>query len=222
MSLKNAPSNFSLSNTEGGSNNATTSHLLPPELEQTFALLTSHRSVLGYLLLSRGPQVAIIRHSGVVFEGDQGKKYAHAVERIVESVHTGLEEVAGESGDVVRSMSLFSRVLIDSVSTAGWNPLYEDPNQTARTSHFSRYVPSSCVCNKGRMNTQSSDGNYLLAVLHDPSTTWNEFSIYYHYLPGLVALYKHKGYHIQLRILPIHRSQIVCHLFMIGFISSWP
>lgn len=48
--------------------------------------------------------MAIIRHSGVVFEGDQGKKYAHAVERIVESVATGLEEVAGESGDVVRSL----------------------------------------------------------------------------------------------------------------------
>lgn len=108
MSVKNAPPNFSPSNAEGTSTVTASSHL-PPELEQTFALLTSHRSVLGYLLLSRGPQVAIIRHSGVVFEGEQGKKYAHAVERIVESVHTGLEEVAGESGDVVRPM-MISRV----------------------------------------------------------------------------------------------------------------
>ena len=53
--------------------------------------------------------MAIIRHSGVVFEGDQGKKYAHAVELIVESVATGLEEVAGESGDVVRSRFLGSK-----------------------------------------------------------------------------------------------------------------
>ena len=104
MSLKDASTKFSISNTEGTTPNIVSSHPLPPELEQTFSLLTSHRSVLGYLLLTRGPQVAIIRHSGVVFEGDQGKKYAHAVERIVESVATGLEEVAGESGDVVRSL----------------------------------------------------------------------------------------------------------------------
>ncbi|KAK7694123.1 hypothetical protein QCA50_003699 [Cerrena zonata] len=134
MSLKNASPNFSLSATEGGTTTTTATHLLPPELEQTFALLTSHRSVLGYLLLSRGPQVAIIRHSGVVFEGDQGKKYAHAVERIVESVHTGLEEVAGESGDVdeIRFMRI-------------------------RTKRHELLI--------------SPDGNYLLAVLHDPSTT---------------------------------------------------
>ncbi|EJF58142.1 hypothetical protein DICSQDRAFT_30636, partial [Dichomitus squalens LYAD-421 SS1] len=63
-----------------------------PELEQTLTLLTSHRSVLGYMLLSRGQPVTIIRHSGVVFEGEQGKKYASAIARIVHSVQTGLED----------------------------------------------------------------------------------------------------------------------------------
>jgi dynein light chain roadblock-type len=67
-----------------------------PELEQTLALLSSHRSVLGYLLLSRGQPVSIIRHSGVVFEGDHGKKYATAVGKIIESVQGALEEVSGE------------------------------------------------------------------------------------------------------------------------------
>jgi dynein light chain roadblock-type len=76
---------------------------MPPELEQTLALLSSHRSVLGYLLLSRGDQVSIIRHSGVVFEGEHGRKYASVIGRIVESVQAGLEEVSGEENDGVRA-----------------------------------------------------------------------------------------------------------------------
>lgn len=72
-----------------------------PEMEQILTSLTSHRSVLGYMLLSRGQPVTIIRHSGVVFEGDQGKKYAHAIGRIVESVQGGLEEVSGDPSDTV-------------------------------------------------------------------------------------------------------------------------
>ncbi|KAM6503603.1 hypothetical protein JOM56_000546 [Amanita muscaria] len=74
------------------------------ELEQTFSMLSSHRSVLGYLLLSRSHPVSIIRHSGVIFEGEQGKRYAAVIARIVESVQTGLDEIhAGETdGDDVR------------------------------------------------------------------------------------------------------------------------
>ncbi|KAF8545948.1 hypothetical protein OG21DRAFT_1428338 [Imleria badia] len=81
---------------------------MPPELEQTLALLSAHRSVLGYLLLSRGDHVSIIRHSGVVFEGEQGKKYAGVIGRIVESVQAGLEEVSGEEndGDHIRFMRI--------------------------------------------------------------------------------------------------------------------
>ncbi|KAJ8585132.1 hypothetical protein M405DRAFT_745771 [Rhizopogon salebrosus TDB-379] len=78
------------------------------ELEQTLALLSSHRSVLGYLLLSRGDQVSIIRHSGVVFEGEQGRKYASVIGKMVESVQAGLEEVSGSEndGDQIRFMRI--------------------------------------------------------------------------------------------------------------------
>ena len=80
---------------------------MTPELEQTLALLTSHRSVLGYILLSRGQPVSIIRHSGVIFDGEQGRKYASVIGRIVESVQTGLEEVHGGESDAV-SISYWS------------------------------------------------------------------------------------------------------------------
>ncbi|KAI1785058.1 hypothetical protein LXA43DRAFT_1039778 [Ganoderma leucocontextum] len=84
------------------------SHAASPELEQTLTLLTSHRSVLGYMLLSRGQPVTIIRHSGVVFEGEQGKKYASAIARIVHSVQTGLEDVSSghSDGDDLRFMRI--------------------------------------------------------------------------------------------------------------------
>ena len=81
---------------------AAQAHAMPPELEQTLTLLTSHRSVLGYMLLSRGQPVTIIRHSGVVFEGEQGRKYASAIARIVHSVQTGLEDVSSGQSDTVR------------------------------------------------------------------------------------------------------------------------
>lgn len=71
----------------------------PPELEQTLTMLTSHRSVLGYMLLTRSHPTTIIRHSGVVFEGEQGRKYAGAVGRIVESVQRGLEEVSADQSE---------------------------------------------------------------------------------------------------------------------------
>ncbi|KAK1216891.1 hypothetical protein PQX77_020467 [Marasmius sp. AFHP31] len=72
---------------------------MSPELEQTLSLLSSHRSVLGYMLLSRGLPVSIIRHSGVVFEGEKGKKYAGVIGKIVESVQSGLEEISGGEND---------------------------------------------------------------------------------------------------------------------------
>jgi len=87
---------------------------MSPELEQTLSMLSSHRSVLGYMLVTRGHHPSIIRHSGVVFEGEQGKRYAAVVARIVESVQAGLEEVRVDDGltaaatgeaDVVRGLS---------------------------------------------------------------------------------------------------------------------
>lgn len=74
---------------------------MSPELEATLTLLSSHRTVLGYMLISRGHPASIIRHSGVVFEGEQGKKYASVVGKIVESVQGGLEEVRSGESDAV-------------------------------------------------------------------------------------------------------------------------
>ncbi|TFK34007.1 hypothetical protein BDQ12DRAFT_614152 [Crucibulum laeve] len=87
---------------------------MSPELEQTLSMLSAHRSVLGYLLITRGLHPSIIRHSGVVFEGEHGRKYAAVVGRIVESVQGGLEELnpgdgVGTSegdGDEVRFMRI--------------------------------------------------------------------------------------------------------------------
>jgi dynein light chain roadblock-type len=75
---------------------------MPAELEHTLALLTGHRSVLGYLLLSRGAPLSIIRHVGAIFDGEQGRRYARAVGRIVDAVREGLDEIAGDRQDKVR------------------------------------------------------------------------------------------------------------------------
>ena len=89
----------------------TTTHAPPPpELEQTLSLLLSKRSVLGVLLLSRSSPPSIIRHSGVVFEGEQGKKYAKAVGKIVDACKVGLEDVAG--GEGVSSLLSLDRTLV--------------------------------------------------------------------------------------------------------------
>ncbi|KAG1806970.1 uncharacterized protein BJ212DRAFT_1388427 [Suillus subaureus] len=82
-------------NITGATHNSTLS-IMPPELEQTLALLSSHRSVLGYLLLSRGDH------------GEQGKKYASVIGKMVESVQAGLEEVSGSEndGDQIRFMRI--------------------------------------------------------------------------------------------------------------------
>ncbi|KAH9948053.1 hypothetical protein B0H21DRAFT_821396 [Amylocystis lapponica] len=79
--------------------NGSATAVTPPELEQTLTMLSSHRSVLGYMLLSRSHPVTIIRHSGVIFEGEQGRKYASAISRIVASVQTGLEEVGVDQSE---------------------------------------------------------------------------------------------------------------------------
>jgi hypothetical protein len=102
----------SLPSPQGTSTSTSPSSLPTPELEQTLALLSSHRSVLGYLLLSRGQPVSIIRHSGVVFEGEHGRKYASAIGKIIDGVQSALEEVSGEVNEGVRIVSpLFSRPL---------------------------------------------------------------------------------------------------------------
>ncbi len=89
---------------------------MSPELEQTLALLSSHRSVLGYMLLSRGQPVSIIRHSGVVFDGEHGKKYASVIGRIVETVQSGLEEISGGENEGVSCNTILVSLSLTSYS----------------------------------------------------------------------------------------------------------
>ncbi|ESK95235.1 dynein light chain roadblock-type 2 [Moniliophthora roreri MCA 2997] len=101
MSLSTAPARTSTVSQPNAASSSSAASVqgMSPELEQTLTLLSSHRSVLGYMLLSRGHPVSIIRHSGVVFEGEKGKKYASAIGKIVESVQSGLEEIHGGESD---------------------------------------------------------------------------------------------------------------------------
>jgi len=73
-----------------------------PELDALLNRLTSHRAVRGVLILSRDN--AIIRHSGTMFEGEEGKKYAKVVGRVVRVVREGLNEVT--EGDDLKFMRL--------------------------------------------------------------------------------------------------------------------
>ncbi|TFK22830.1 hypothetical protein FA15DRAFT_671079 [Coprinopsis marcescibilis] len=115
---------------------------MSPELEQKLSLLSTHRSVLGYLLVTRGHQPSIIRNSGVVFEGESGRKYAAVVARIVESVQSGLDEVRRD----------------DAVGAPG---LAEPESDEIR---FMR------IRTKRHELMISPDEKYLLAVLHDPAS----------------------------------------------------
>lgn len=100
---------FALPQDPAGTSTANAS-TLAPEMEQILTSLTSYRSVLGYMLLSRGHPATLIRHSGVVFEGEQGRRYAHAVSRIVDAAQDGLDEVAAEGDtDEVRLMRIRTR-----------------------------------------------------------------------------------------------------------------
>ncbi|KAJ3511313.1 hypothetical protein NMY22_g15687 [Coprinellus aureogranulatus] len=114
---------------------------MSPELEQKLASMSSHRSVLGYLLIARGSHPSIIRHSGVVFEGEQGKKYAAMVTKIVQSVQSGLDDVRRD----------------DSAPAVSTDEHDEVKFLRIRTKRHELMI--------------SPDERYLLAVLHDPSAT---------------------------------------------------
>jgi len=162
---------------------------MSPELEQTLSMLSSHRSVLGYMLVTRGHHPSIIRHSGVVFEGEQGKRYAAVVARIVESVQAGLEEVRVDDGltaaatgeaDVVRGLSetrLFKgiNVALERMTFDSWE--YEPRNMK----YWSHQVSIISVCFEiHNSQTHLSDDRYLLVVLHDPAT-WPAMVYQYYY-----------------------------------------
>ncbi|EIW78762.1 hypothetical protein CONPUDRAFT_166692 [Coniophora puteana RWD-64-598 SS2] len=81
---------------------------LPSDLEQTLSVLSAHRTVLGYILLSRGDHLSIIRHSGVIFDGENGRKYASVIGKMVEVVQSGLHEISEseDDGDTIRFMRI--------------------------------------------------------------------------------------------------------------------
>ena len=102
----------------------------PPELEQTLNMFSSHRTVLGYILLSRGSPASIIRHSGVVFEGEQGRKYASAVTKIVEAVRSGLEEVGADGADTVCDRTTTQTLHLDAnLHCEGRSTLHANSNE---------------------------------------------------------------------------------------------
>ncbi|KAG8740390.1 hypothetical protein FRC12_016018 [Ceratobasidium sp. 428] len=76
---------------------------VPPEVEHTLSRLSTHRNVRGILILAR--QGSIIRYTGAAFEGEQGRKYAAVVKKIVDCCHAGLEDV-GEEGDELKFMRM--------------------------------------------------------------------------------------------------------------------
>lgn len=72
-----------------------------PELEEKFAGISSHATVLGYLVLSRSSPVTMIRNSGTIFEGERGRNYAAAVAKMVDAVQGFLEDVREDGADKV-------------------------------------------------------------------------------------------------------------------------
>lgn len=160
----------------GASNAATTT---PPEIEQTLTMLSGHRSVLGYMVLSRGGTVSIVKHSGVVFEGDQGKKYAAVIERIVDSVQTGLEEISGEQNEGVsfRVNRHREREELISPSLVAQDEIrflrirtkrHELMISPSTRRFFSRSLARGLADTNVRFPCAAE--RYLLAVLHDPSS----------------------------------------------------
>lgn len=75
-----------------------------PEHDHTLSLLSSPRTVLGFILMSRGHPYGIVRQSGVIFDGEHGRKYAAAIGKIMENVQSSLEELSDEPNDGVRLM----------------------------------------------------------------------------------------------------------------------
>jgi hypothetical protein len=70
----------------------------PPEIESTLARLSAYRNVRGVMIISRSSDISgaaggVIQHTGSVFEGESGRKYARVVEGLVRSVSTAVTEV---------------------------------------------------------------------------------------------------------------------------------
>ncbi|WWC72990.1 uncharacterized protein I206_106954 [Kwoniella pini CBS 10737] len=95
----------------------------PPEIESTLSRLSAYRNVKGVMILSRSSSSSssssssksngqmdgentggIVQTNGNVFEGESGKKYAKAVEEIVEKVGKALSDC--EDSDELKFMRI--------------------------------------------------------------------------------------------------------------------
>ncbi|KZO91990.1 hypothetical protein CALVIDRAFT_488189, partial [Calocera viscosa TUFC12733] len=76
------------------------------EADTLITRLSAHRAVRGVLIISN-PEHAIIRASGPMFDGEEGRKYARVIGRVVRVVREGVQEV-GE-GDELRFVRVRTR-----------------------------------------------------------------------------------------------------------------
>ena len=70
---------------------------VPPEIEATLSRLSAYRNVRGVMILSRssstGSSGGLLQSTGSVFEGEDGKRYATVVEKLVATVGSAVGEV---------------------------------------------------------------------------------------------------------------------------------
>ena len=88
-----------------------------PELENILSMISSHHAVLGFMFLTRGQPFSIVKQSGVIFEGEQGRKYASTVARIMESVQIGLDDIHDEDTEGVSNV-----VVCMKCTSSKWEP----------------------------------------------------------------------------------------------------
>ncbi|KAL7421135.1 N(alpha)-acetyltransferase 38, NatC auxiliary [Cryptotrichosporon argae] len=90
----------------------TTSYAAPPEVESTLARLAAYRNVRGVMILARsavsggaaGAGGGIVQGVGAVFEGEGGRRYAAAVEKVVGVAAGAIGEC--DAGDEVKFMRI--------------------------------------------------------------------------------------------------------------------
>ena len=90
------------------SSNNTPQPPIPSEVKATLSRLSAYRNVRGVMILSRRPvtggQRGIVQSSGAVFEGEGGRRYAQALEGVVD----GVARAVGECDEGVRNSVLSS------------------------------------------------------------------------------------------------------------------
>lgn len=138
-------------------------------LDSSLESMTSHRSVLGYILLSRSTPASIIRHSGSVFEGEQGKKYATAIKRMADTVQAGLEDISGPSNVTICTDFSASFILIFQI---GRDQVHENTDKETRNPNITKWALG--VCQKVYSPILDSCRREILA--RDPSRPINLMS----------------------------------------------